>query len=303
MRDSNFSQAASYLTATPLNPFDYENIHVGKLLCKAKSSVYLAYSPTYNRNYALKVFVYDEEKPHRHFRNEVRFHFLSHPNVIKFTHVEEQTFMPYKGKEKQISCILMEYAPYGNFFDFLKMKPNMNEKLIRTYFRQLIDGLEYLHSKGVWHLDVKPDNLLLGDDFKLKIADFDLSYMKGDIKIVSKGTRYFRAPELKAGQCKNVGAADVYAAGLILFILKCEGVVPHVEDGLYQGIDLFRLLNTNSQRFFRMHSLIQGRDLFFFDLDFKELFLSMVRFHPDDRVTIPDIKKSKWYNGTNLHKG
>lgn len=60
----------------------------------------------------------------------------------------------------------MEYAPYGNFSKLMsKAKIYNDEKLTRTYFHQLVEGLEYLHSQDIAHLDLKFCNLLLGDDY------------------------------------------------------------------------------------------------------------------------------------------
>lgn len=90
----------------------------------------------------------------------------------------------------------------------------------------MIDGLEYLHNEGVSHLDIKPDNILLSKDFELKICDFDLSYLEGDEKIKSNGTKYFRAPELFFNHCSNTKKADIFSAGILLFILKSGGILP-----------------------------------------------------------------------------
>ena len=126
---------------------------------------------------------------------------------------------------------MMEFAPYGDFFKFVRaFRDSLTDKLIRTYFRSLIDGLEYLHKQGVCHLDLKLENLLIGKDYQLKIADFDMSYMVGDDKVITKGTKYYRAPELRSGKCRNGVAADVYSAGIILFALKTGGVIPYFED-------------------------------------------------------------------------
>ncbi|RZJ37213.1 MAG: hypothetical protein EOO18_06165 [Chryseobacterium sp.] len=46
-----------------------------------------------------------------------------------------------------------------------------HEMIIRTYFHQLIEGIEYIHSQGVAHLDLKLENIMLGDSFELKIID------------------------------------------------------------------------------------------------------------------------------------
>jgi len=59
-----------------------------------------------------------------------------------------------------------------------------------------MSGLDYIHSKGIAHLDLKLDNLLIGSNYQLKIADFDLSYKVGDKRIVSDGSKHYRAPEI-----------------------------------------------------------------------------------------------------------
>mmetsp|Transcript_11359 Transcript_11359/g.9772 ORF Transcript_11359/g.9772 Transcript_11359/m.9772 type:complete len:100 (-) Transcript_11359:543-842(-) len=97
----------------------------------------------------------------------------------------------------------MEYAPYGDLFDCMeKAQIHRDEKLVRTYFHQLIEGLEYLHTNKIAHLDLKCENLLLTKDYKLKIADFDCSRMEGDSHVRTLGTLNYRAPEIKSGNCK-----------------------------------------------------------------------------------------------------
>ncbi len=139
--------------------------------------------------------------------------------------------------------------------------------------------------------------MLLGEFFQLKIADFDLSFMSGDSKLLTRGTRNYRAPELKASKCTNGGPADIYAAGIILFVLKSGGVIPHAEESIYKGINLLELLESDIEEFFKTHSLIQGKDEEFYDQDFKELFKMMMNSNPKERATINDIKKSKWFQG------
>lgn len=295
-QSSSSSQSKASVMST--NPQDYEDINIVKLISKAKFPVYLAFSPAKNENFALKVFGFEDHQPHPYFKNEARFANLNHPNIIKIAYAEEETSVCSRGKDKAVSCILMEFAPHGDFFDFVKKnKAELSDKLIRTYFKQLIDGLEYLHNNNACHLDLKLENLLVGKDFSLKIADFDLSYMAGDRKILTRGTKFYRAPELRASKCRNGAAADIYAAGIILFVLKSGGVIPHAEDNLYQGIHLLDLLNTNPEEFFSKHCNIQGREASFFDTDFKNLFLSMVHPNAEKRATMSEIKNSRWYKG------
>jgi len=129
----------------------------------------------------------------------------------------------------------------------------MNEKLTRTFFHQLISGLEYLHKNGCAHLDLKLENLLLGNDLELKIADFDSSYQKEDFIIISRGTRNNRPKEIRKGSCKLPQAADIYSAGLVLFQFMF-GNLPYLEDSLIEGEDLQEQMETNISKFWNFHS-------------------------------------------------
>jgi len=203
-----------------------------------------------------------------------------------------------KGCSKKVSYTVMEFAPYGDFFDFIMNHgKEMDYKLMRTYFRQMIDGLEYLHNSGVSHMDLKLENLLVGHDFSLKIADFDLSYLANDNKILSRGTKFYRPPEVIQGRCQNTQAADIYSAGIVLFTLMTGGMLPHAEDNLVGGIDFAGLLYTHNDEFWSKHCEIQKKDASIFDQDFKDLFNAMIRLNANERVTIEQIKQSNWYNG------
>jgi serine/threonine protein kinase len=68
-----------------------------------------------------------------------------------------------------------EFCLYGDFttlFGEKKLK-FADEKVARTYFRQLVDAVEYMHNKNFGHLDLKVDNLFLDEEFRLRVGDFD----------------------------------------------------------------------------------------------------------------------------------
>ncbi|RYZ77970.1 MAG: hypothetical protein EOP04_30575, partial [Proteobacteria bacterium] len=200
--------------------------------------------------------------------------------------------------EKNISFILMELAPYGDFFDMIMTHQiPFNEKLARTYFHQLIKGLEYLHFQGVAHLDIKLENLLVGQDFQLKVADFDNACINGQSFTNARGTAFYRAPELINGTCQDGFAADIYSAAIILFLFKSGGVLPHSENKIFRGMNLFDMMNRDNRNFWQKHAEIQNKQVEYFDEDFKALFNSMTRFHPSERISLEEIKKSNWYNG------
>ena len=66
----------------------------------------------------------------------------------------------------------MKLAQYGELYHFIEHTDRFSEKLARTMYIQLIQGLHYLHLKGVAHRDIKPENLLIDKRLRLVIADF-----------------------------------------------------------------------------------------------------------------------------------
>jgi serine/threonine protein kinase len=276
---------------------NHDDLKVCKKIAKGKFLIMLARSKQANMEYALKIFPYEKDKPSQYFNNEIAFRNIKHPNIIEFIDYKLDKKMIQDQRQITTSYIIMEYAPYGD----LSLHANKifkDEKLVRTYFTQLINALEFLHSQNIYHLDVKPENLLIGKSYQLKICDFDLSYIEGDEHITSRGTPYFRAPEIIEGNCFNLAGADIYSAGIILFYMFTGGFLPHHEGEMQNEVDLYSLLNEGKlEEFWETHSLMQSKPAAYFSEDFKELFVKMTLYDPLQRAGINEIKKNSWFNG------
>jgi 5'-AMP-activated protein kinase, catalytic alpha subunit len=103
-----------------------------------------------------------------------------------------------------------------------------DEDTARVYFAQLIEGIEYCHGKGICHRDLKPENLLLDDKGHLKISDFGLSAINNEsaaggpdesIFHTACGTPNYVAPEVLMDKGYDGKAADIWSAGVILYVL------------------------------------------------------------------------------------
>ena len=119
--------------------------------------------------------------------------------------------------------IQMEFCENKTLRDLIKNKElNKDLKLIKTLLRQMIDALEFIHSKNVTHRDLKPDNVFLTSRNMVKIGDFGLA-ASGVTKPGEKqsysgivGTHLYMAPEVKQ-KCLYGPYNDIYSLGVIVF--------------------------------------------------------------------------------------
>jgi serine/threonine protein kinase len=271
-----------------------------KMLGKSKFSIYIVRSVAENKRIVLKVFNYQEKNISNAFQNEKRFVVFRHPNIINFlgekSLAEEH---PRVNQVNLVSYIALEYAPYGDLADFLLKHQNhfsQDPILVRTIFHKIVSGVFYLHSKGAAHLDLKLENVLIGENYKILITDFDSSAFKGDADRLGRGTKNYRAPEVKniCGLIDNQ-AADIYSLGIMLFTLTTTSL-PFIEDELVDGVDLQTLALKNDSSFWGLHAEISG-GVWIEDQDFQQLFWSMIQSDHNKRPTISKIKQSNYYIG------
>jgi len=263
-----------------------------KLIANAKYSVY--HLQTLNKEFecALKIFPKNKESYLSFSRENKIISHLDHENIIKpvsNVRFNTQTYDCY--------FLPMEFAPHGDFFDFIFSQELDNEKLVRTYFAQLVEAIEYLHSKGIAHLDLKLENMLIGNDYKLKLADFDQSQLLSEKTLLYRGSPSFRAPEMINKTCKNFAAADIYSLGIILFALA-TGDFPFLEKEGEDGFTLvhYDLFCENNETFWDLRTG-HRTDKNIFNETFKEIINGLLTKDPVKRWTIEEIKKSRWYKG------
>lgn len=278
--------------------FEFDDLTTVKTLYDGKFGVYLVHAQPSKRFYALKVFPWEGDHPSSYYQRESRFSKFRHSNIVSIPHFVNEHEAYYDDVATKVSYILMEYAQYGDMFNALvRYKIPFNETLVRTYFHQLIDALEFLHNNGAAHLDIKLENLLIAENYTLKVTDFDLSYCEEDGYVRTRGTKNFRAPELLIKNCQNPKAADVYSAGIMLFLLKTKGNLPYLEEKPEKGLDMAEIKNNDPTLFWKKHCQLLGKESSYFSPEFKHLFMSMTNFDSAQRMTIAEVKDSAWYKG------
>lgn len=132
-----------------------------------------------------------------------------HPNIIKLIDVV------YDNDSLTYSLIFdkIEHQEFLSYFE------NYNFSDLKYYFRQILEGLDYAHSKGIMHRDLKPQNLILNiKNKKVKIIDWGLAefYTKEYEYSVRVASKYYKAPELLVGYPFYDYSLDVFSFGCIL---------------------------------------------------------------------------------------
>lgn len=173
------------------------------------------------------------------------------------------------------------------------MAERMTELEKACCFKQMIQGLAYLHSMGVAHRDIKPENLLLTMDGKLKITDFGVSDVyrfpwetKGRQSRGLVGSEPYIAPETFEQKEYWGAAADVWSAGIVFYCIWLGGLAWHKakkSDSSYCGY--IRAIEQN-----------QTFDLFrTFTLNERRILSRMLDPNPNTRITAAELLNDPWF--------
>jgi serine/threonine protein kinase len=141
---------------------------------------------------------------------------LDHPHGVKFLHHFQDDENLY---------LVMEHCAGGSVDAFTRRRP-LDQAKVFAWGKTLTDTLAAVHRHGVVHHDIKPQNLLLTDDGRLKVADFGVANRNW-------GTRAYMAPELSLGEASSDDVRiDIYALGITLLeLLLGNNPLREIADG------------------------------------------------------------------------
>jgi serine/threonine protein kinase len=204
---------------------------VGQLGQGGMATVYKAYHQRLDRFVALKLmhetFLQDDDFRAR-FQREARIVArLEHPNIVHIYDFNEHEGIPY---------LVMKFVP-GMTLKKYAIKNGLTLQQTRDFLMQIAEALDYAHTRGVLHRDMKPSNILIDKtdcpyitDFGLaRIAEAGSSTISHDMML---GTPFYISPEQAQGERDLDSRTDIYSLGVILYELV-SGRVPFQADTPY----------------------------------------------------------------------
>ena len=188
----------------------------------ASSKVWLATQKLTNLPVAIKVFesAYMLDKAH-YAQAQSEIHILrsiSHDRVIRLLEVFEDS--------AGMLNLVLEYASRGDLMQLLQERGKLPESEAKWLFRDVVEGVVYMHKQEILHRDLKLDNILLAEK-SAKICDFGISVRveKGVFIREKSGTPAFLAPEVVAGCGYEGFGSDIWSLGVCLYAM-IVGMVP-----------------------------------------------------------------------------
>nr|XP_011431433.3 PAS domain-containing serine/threonine-protein kinase isoform X1 [Crassostrea gigas] len=138
---------------------------------------------------------------------------LKHPNIVKVLDVFEN--------EDYIQMVMEKHGSGMDLFEFIDRSPLMDEALASYIFRQIVAGVAYLHSLNIVHRDIKDENVILNEDFRIKLIDFGAAayMMPGKLFGTFCGTMEYCSPEVLLGNRYEGPELEMWSLGVTLYTL------------------------------------------------------------------------------------
>uniref|UniRef100_A0A0B6Z4C1 Protein kinase domain-containing protein n=1 Tax=Arion vulgaris TaxID=1028688 RepID=A0A0B6Z4C1_9EUPU len=204
---------------------------------------------------------------------------LEHQNIVKLKYF---FYSSGEKKDEVFLNLVLEYVPetvYRVARHYSKSKQTIPIIFIKLYMYQLFRSLAYIHSQGVCHRDIKPQNLLLDPETGiLKLCDFGSAkvLIRGEPNVSYICSRYYRAPELIFGATDYTCQIDVWSAGCVLAELMLGQPIFPGDSGVDQLVEIIKVLGTPTRE--------QIREM---NPNYSEFKFPQIKAHPWSKVFRP----------------
>ena len=185
-----------------------------------------------------------------------------------------------------------DLAENGELFNYVyELKRGFNEQIAAKIFLNILKSVNLLHKRGIIHGDIKPENILIGNDFNIKLIDFGFSQKveDNDYTIYSSlGTDTYCAPEIS--KCFSQGydgiKSDIFALGVLLFVIKLGKFPFGMSNYFDKGYRL--IMEKNYEKFWQEFKKDNVSK------EFKDFFNHLICYDPSERLSFDEILEHPW---------
>lgn len=217
---------------------------------------------------------------------------IDHPLIVQF-------YESFKQHNNGIEStyISIEYLERGTLLDYANANGKLGEECCRSIFTQIITALDYLHNEQkVVHRDIKAENILLDQNFNVRICDFDLSTKINESEgkcynLHQVGSLGYMAPEVIKKETYDT-SIDIWSTGVLLFALL-SGYLP------FEAPAADSATNAESDTCLGIsNKIVYSEPVYPDDISesAKDLLKRMLKKNPEERITLSEIIEHPWFN-------
>lgn len=255
-----------------------------KLCCIGGYS--LVYTCIYDSNISAVKIINIKKNNKEKILNEINiFKKLNNINIIKYYNY----FL-----SKNYCYILQEYFNKGDLHNMMISIKNLSEINCKYYFKEICNGIKYMHNMKYIHRDIKLENIFINSDNNIKIGDFGFTIFQSGNYITGKlGTIQYVAPEIILEKSYNGFKSDIFSLGVLLFTML-YGSYPLTDRPLDININEIEL-NSNVLNDIKNNN-IDYNDNFKLSDNVIDLLKNMLLYDNTNRYSINHVIKSNWLN-------
>ena len=223
---------------------------------------------------------------------------FNHKNITKILEVFN---------DEEYMLIIMEYINGGNLFSFVKKRRKLSEKMAKFLFRQIILGIQHIHSKKVVHRDIKLENILIDFDNNVKICDFGIGKVlenEDELLYDKCGTPMYMAPEIILANDDNGYKGfpvDIWSSGITLYIMLSGSLPFNIKNKNNNKEDMALNSIKDKNNIFLQNQIVnvKPKEIENISIEAKNLLKGLLNKNPSKRLTCSQILNHPWLKHSN----
>ena len=177
----------------------------------------------------------------------------------------------------------------NNFLDIYILNRGFGERQSKLIFKKILEGVIAMHNANICHRDLRPENILLDENYNPKITGFYFCCINANNLQEQAGTKSYVAPEVLSNRPYDGIRADIFSLGQFLFILVAG--IPGFNFASSEDIYYKLIIKQHLDHYWEMLESMINLNL---SPKFKDLFIRMVNPNPAQRPTIEQILNDAW---------